>query len=495
MYDVIVVGAGPAGSAAARTASQAGLKVLVVEKETFPRYKPCGGALSDRAISIMDFSLPDQLCERTITGVRVHFHNKVVESRKGYRLSALVTRSKFDHFLLQKAQEAGADLATQKVQKFKEKTDHVEVLTKKDTFKSRFLVISSGYQDNLNERIRERDKKYQYGVAIVTEVEDDDEKIEERLQSSLDFYFDVVETGYGWVFPHGGYYSVGIWGQASRLKDLRGTMAHFLKKNGFQGNYELHGHKAPLGGSNKKISSPRVLLAGDSAGFVDAFTGEGIYYALRSGQMAAHTISTQDPMDVSWMYEAACKRDFGGELGYARWISKFLTDHQNTLWRVLTCHEQVLDNYAEIPVAKKTYKNFLEWLIPKLLQTYVDDFNDRIDKLPITLRGLLGDERLNFKIILENGNILRFGCETENSHIIKVVESGLIDPTFSLVATEGAINRIESSSDKLASFRKERESGKIAVKGSNLANNIRLGVAVSSVGLMRLIQNNYHGRH
>ena len=103
MYDLIVVGAGPAGSAAARAASKAGLKVLIVEKETFPRYKPCGGALSDRAISILDFSLPESLCERNITSIKMHFHDKVVEGYKGYRLATLVTRSKFDHFILQKA--------------------------------------------------------------------------------------------------------------------------------------------------------------------------------------------------------------------------------------------------------------------------------------------------------------------------------------------------------------------------------------------------------
>ncbi|MDD1753420.1 MAG: geranylgeranyl reductase family protein [Methanotrichaceae archaeon] len=489
MYDVIVIGAGPAGSAAARAASKAGLKVLIIEKEIFPRYKPCGGALSDRAISILDFSLPESFCERTITSIKIHFHDKISNGYNGCRLATLVTRSKFDHFLLQKAQEAGADLVTQKVQNFKEKADHIEVLTKKDAYESRFLVISSGYQDSLKERIRERDKRDQYGVSIVTEVEEDDEKIVERLHDSLDFYFDVVETGYGWIFPHKGYYSVGIWGQASRLKDLRGTMAHFLRKNGFQGNYMLHGHKAPLGGHKWKISSPRVLLAGDSAGLVDAFTGEGIYYALRSGQIAAHTIWEQDPVDVSQKYEAICKKEFGKELGYALWITKSLTGHQDTFERILTCDEQVPNKYIEVAAGKKTYKDFVGWLIPRFLENYVDDCNDRIDKLPIILRNLFGNERLNIKIILENGNVLRFGCETENAHVKMAVEDGVPNPTLILVATEGAITRIKSSRDIAATFRKELESGRIAVKGNNLAIRMKLDITHSSMRLMRFVQN------
>ncbi len=129
MYDLIVVGAGPAGSTAARTASKMGLKALILEKEAFPRYKPCGGALSDRAISLLDFSLPEELCERTITGARVHFKDVVTERHKGYRLLTLVTRSSFDNFLLQKALDAGAKHATQKVLDFVERKDHVEVLT------------------------------------------------------------------------------------------------------------------------------------------------------------------------------------------------------------------------------------------------------------------------------------------------------------------------------------------------------------------------------
>ena len=121
MYDLIVVGAGPAGSTAARTAALLGLDTLILEKKTFPRYKPCGGALSSKAASLLDFSLPRDICERTITGARVHFRNQIQERHTGYNLTTLITRSRFDHLLLQKAQEPGADIKTQKVLAFQEK--------------------------------------------------------------------------------------------------------------------------------------------------------------------------------------------------------------------------------------------------------------------------------------------------------------------------------------------------------------------------------------
>lgn len=82
MHDLIVVGAGPAGSAAARTAAEQGLDTLILEKETFPRYKPCGGALSSRAALLLGFPLPSDICERTITGARVHFCERFLRDIK-----------------------------------------------------------------------------------------------------------------------------------------------------------------------------------------------------------------------------------------------------------------------------------------------------------------------------------------------------------------------------------------------------------------------------
>lgn len=82
MFDLVVVGAGPAGSTAARIAAGMGLKVLILEKEKFPRYKPCGGALSERATSWLDLRLPEAVCEKAITGARIHYHEWVQDKVK-----------------------------------------------------------------------------------------------------------------------------------------------------------------------------------------------------------------------------------------------------------------------------------------------------------------------------------------------------------------------------------------------------------------------------
>ena len=366
MHDLIIVGAGPAGSAAAREAARRGLDTLILEKEPFPRYKPCGGAISDKALALLDFVLPEDLCERTITGARVHFRERVMEKHKGYRLTTLVTRSLFDDFLLTKAKEAGANLAVERVLDYREDGDHVEVLTKKNSYRSRFLVIASGCQDPLKERVRRRPSRDSYGVCMVAEIEEDDRRIEERLHESLDIYFGVADMGYGWVFPHRGYYSVGIGGLASRLKHPRRVMENFLRSGGFPEGQMLHGHLIPLGGWGGRITTSRALLAGDSAGFVDAFTGEGIYYSLCSGQIAARAVSEQPDPDVAYSYQSWCKEDFGDELRYARLLSRIMHSYPGVFFRILTCHEEVLDRYIEIAAARRTYRDFVRWLVPRL---------------------------------------------------------------------------------------------------------------------------------
>ncbi|MBE9540978.1 MAG: FAD-dependent oxidoreductase, partial [Proteobacteria bacterium] len=87
MYDLIIIGGGPSGSAAGRIAGKKGLKTLLIEKEIFPRYKPCGGALSEHAMSYLDFEIPESMIERDIFGARVHFKGQVVEQHKDSRIA------------------------------------------------------------------------------------------------------------------------------------------------------------------------------------------------------------------------------------------------------------------------------------------------------------------------------------------------------------------------------------------------------------------------
>jgi len=370
MFDLIIAGAGPAGSSAAREAGKMGLDVLLIDKDRFPRYKPCGGGLSERAISYLDFPLPESICERKITGARIRFGDRAIDRHKDYRLNVTLTRSIFDNFLLRKAQETGVHVITgQKVLDFREYSENVEVSAGNKIYRSKHLILAAGSQNKLKDRVMGRDGKDRYGVCVVTEIPAENEAIETRLGNALEIHFGVARMGYGWIFPHEGYYSVGIGGVAKDLTNPRRSMIEFLRKNGFTGSYKLRGHMIPFGGITRPIASSRVLLSGDSAGFVDSFTGEGIAYAIKSGQNAAQTVADKledGDLDLAGSYQQRCKRDFGDDLKYSLIMAKIMHSWPEMFFRMLATRDDFLDKFLEVPAMKGTYKSLIRWLMPRM---------------------------------------------------------------------------------------------------------------------------------
>ena len=366
IYDVIVAGGGPAGSAAARTAAMRGLDVLILEKSPFPRYKPCGGALSLKALSMLDRPLPPQVLERKITGARVHYRDLVAERHKGYEITWLINRSAFDQHLLEKALLSGARAMTEKVVDFRDGGELVSVQTKDGIYKSRFLVVASGCQDALKKKIAGPESRESMGLCLVSEIETEEERIVESLGSALDIYFGVAEGGYGWIFPHRGYCSVGIGGLSSSLPHPRQAMRRFLRENGFPEGSRISGHLIPQGGNKRRVARGRVLLAGDAAGFVDPFTGEGIYYALASGRMAGEMVGDVPAAIVARSYESRIEKELGRDLRYALFFSRIMHSHPRIFLRTLAREEKVLERYLEVGAGQMSYRNFMLWLLPRL---------------------------------------------------------------------------------------------------------------------------------
>ncbi len=365
MYDLIIVGGGPSGSAAGRIAGKMGINTLLIEKEEHPRYKPCGGALSDHAISYLDFELPEDICEWDINGARVFYKGRVIEASKDYRVSTVVTRSKLDKFLLDRAGETGIEIHfREKVTDIQEFNDRVEVHTGAAVYSSKYLIIAEGSQGMLSRKVRRKDKKSEYGMCVVTEVPQDNGLIDRRLSNLIELHFDAAEKGYGWVFPHNGYYSVGLGGFAHRISRPKQALSAFLKRNGFDGSLKSKGHVIPSGGVQRKLNSSRILLAGDAAGFVDAFSGEGLAYAIRSGQLAAEVVvrSLQGLEDLN-EYAKRCEKEFGEHLRYSLLFARIMHIFPDLTFKIFTNKPDILEKFIEVAAFKMTYKDFLKWIV------------------------------------------------------------------------------------------------------------------------------------
>ncbi|MBN2568194.1 MAG: geranylgeranyl reductase family protein [Deltaproteobacteria bacterium] len=371
MYDLIIIGGGPAGSAAGRIAGQSGLNTLLLDKEDFPRNKLCGGALSERALSYLDFEIPPSMREKEIFGMRVRFSGRSVEGSKGYRIATIVTRRYFDNLLFEKAREAGVDIKTgEKVIDLREDSDHVEVVSSNGSYRSRFLLIAEGAQGRLKERVRKRDTKWEYGISLVANIQADNREIDARLPALIEIHPGIIHMGYGWIFPHDGYYSVGIWGPAAYMVDHRSVMKNFLLDNGFSSKQKIKGHVMTMGGIRRDVTGSRIVFVGDAAGFMDPFSGEGIAFAIRSGQIAAEVISDillrENNESRLKEYEKRCYREFGHTFQCALLSSRIMNRFPGIFFDILTRNTDALDHFLEIPNLRRQYLSYLGWIIPRI---------------------------------------------------------------------------------------------------------------------------------
>ena len=291
-YDVIIAGAGPAGSQAAITLSRAGRKVLVLEKKTFPRSKPCGGCLSKRVERFLPRPFLDEVVEGTINRVVFHFYpNEKWEYASDQPAAYMVRRERFDLLLAREAAQAGAEIRFQTpLTSFQEDADSIEAFTPGQSFRARFLILAQGAYDTLPPSQRSSRSSLTY-QALEGRLKDSDQ-IRPWPPDTVAIHLGSVAFGYGWIFPCGDSLSVGLSFWPKKEKDPQSGIRKFRKVSpGLQDRPRLKGHPIPcFDGRPRAYSRGRVLWVGDAARLVDPFLGEGIYYALWSGQLGAQTI-------------------------------------------------------------------------------------------------------------------------------------------------------------------------------------------------------------
>lgn len=360
VHDLIIVGGGPSGASAAKKASAAGLSVLLFEKEKFPRYKPCAGAVSVRALSYLGGNLPEVLIDNVVYGARVKYRDKTVEAFKQEKVALLTTRSRFDGYLLAEAQAAGTEIRVDKIVDFEEEDDHVRVICRQGKeYRAKYLIIAEGAQGNLKYKISGRNYKKRNGFALVVEIETADGLGSSFNPQLMDIQFGITRMGYGWVFPHTSYSSVGLAGMGCYMKKGRNQCLEFLQRCGFPPVSALKGHTIPIGGPRQKLVGKRTLLCGDAGGFVDSFSGEGIAYAIRSGQLAAEQIAghlkKNRAPDLS-PYERDCKQEFDENLKYSYLLLKYINKFPGLVFNIFMRDNRFLHQVLEIPLMKNTYR-------------------------------------------------------------------------------------------------------------------------------------------
>ena len=368
LYDIIIAGAGPAGSTCARACSKAGLRTLLLERDAFPRPKPCGGALSERGLSHLGFPLPPELVERECFGARVHYGPYTAEVRKNYRIAVMVSREKFDHFLADQAVNAGASLNQgEPVQEVVVHRDRVEVVTDRERYEARCLVGADGANSVVGRTIRPMFPRDEIFAALVGAFPADDREIDARLGGLLDMYFGVTPMGYGWVFPHKGHYLAGVLGEAAEFDAPQKVFGAFAASVGLPAT-RPQGHTIPWGGIPRTVIGPRILLAGDAAGFADPFHGEGMASAILSGKLAAQAVvdGLGGRKDTLMWYQRECDRLIVQEMKVALGMARMRERYPRLYLTIFFSDKEALDRYLDIPAGRTDSVQFRKWLLLRL---------------------------------------------------------------------------------------------------------------------------------
>jgi geranylgeranyl reductase family protein len=337
LYDLIVIGAGPAGASAARVAAKNGLRTLLVEKDKVPRHKLCGGGVTPKVLTLLDFNLPKELIECETRATRIRVGEKCFPFELGRPLVYMTSRAPFDAFLTDKARDAGAELVDQNPVYRIDKTDsYVEVKTPNHTFQAKIVIGTDG----VGGPTASAGKFYAHWepthvlYAIETELQVGEKAVQDFIEDNayFDLYFGVSPAGYGWVFPKNDHLTVGVGCRLSELRDAQGLFNGFVKGIPELANCEIpkpQAHLIPIGGAAKVPTvNDRMLLAGDSAGHAEPLFGEGIYFSIFGGQIAATVASEachQNKFDREFLqiYESRIMEKFGRDFNIAYEVARF----------------------------------------------------------------------------------------------------------------------------------------------------------------------------
>jgi len=364
IYDVIVVGAGPAGATLAYELVRKGIKVLLLEKEKLPRYKCCAGGVTARAAKLLDFDI-SEVVEDVIYDVSItHNSGKPYLGHHSQPLVYTVMRDVFDSLLVKRAQQFGAVVIDgQEVTQIQKNADWVEISTAESVFRSRLVAGADGAYSVVAGKLGMKGNS-EYIAAVEIELVVPQEELAKR-RSRVEIDLGCIPGGYAWSFPKRDHLSVGAGCLASRARGLNHCNKKFLNSLGIS-NYTVartSSHLIPTCGGKAIVSRDKALLLGDAAGLADPLTGEGIYSAIQSAQLAASVIErslAQSKIELQ-DYQQVIEEKIVSEMRIAHTLSRILVHLPRLLFKMLA-DDRVWTSWCYLLRGEINYATFKESL-------------------------------------------------------------------------------------------------------------------------------------
>ncbi|MFN2540053.1 MAG: geranylgeranyl reductase family protein [Mycobacteriales bacterium] len=313
IWDLAVVGAGPAGASAARAAAAAGARVLLLERAALPRYKRCGGGLIGPAQRVLAGAGVDIAALARDHAGRFTFQHggKRSFSRSAPPFLPMVLRSELDTTLVRVAQEAGAELRTGvTVGAYAEEAGVVTLGTSVGPVWAHAVVAADGATSRASAYVGVRCDLVDIGLEA---------ELPRPAGTDWDGHvlldWGPVPGSYGWVFPKGDTLTVGVIGTRDAGPAMRDYYRSFVASLGLDLSAATHdgGHHTRVRAADSPLRRGQVLVPGDAAGLLEPWTREGISFALRSGRLAGLAAVGTLPS-----YEQAVDSELGAEVAAGR---------------------------------------------------------------------------------------------------------------------------------------------------------------------------------
>jgi len=404
-YDVIVIGAGPAGSVAAYESAKKGFKTLLLEKASIPREKACGGAVMYHGIRMINGEVPLDVIERKIYGLRFGFLNGTSSEFITDKLIGItVFRDKFDAFLSERAVEAGVELLDDARVIHTSVSDDCATIQLKDgqEFKSEFLIGADGVNSIVSRSLKLRPKRKdltKFGLGMEADFHVGRKGVMKATNgdpSVIEIVPVENKISYGWIFPKREHLAIGVAGGSTLMQDLRSDFDGFCKTLEKKLGVELkltQRRTGFLGGDGLQSTNvaDRAILVGDAAGFVDPMMGEGIGYAMQSSRIAVDVINqamNENKHDSAalWNYHFLCQKAFSSNFQMAGRAGTMGISYASNLLPRINGHKLASDvmamvargeiGYADIPyVTLKKLPRQLPAIIKQVVQSRIQSRN------------------------------------------------------------------------------------------------------------------------
>jgi geranylgeranyl reductase family protein len=366
-YDVVVVGAGPGGSTAARLLAKGGAKVCLLDRARFPRPKTCGGALSPRVLRHLPSGVAPLLRACVRRAIFTFRSDRPFEVTSSAPMGYMVCREEFDTWLRGEAEQAGVavreGLAVRHV-------EHQGAGFRVEASGERCLAAAVIGADGANSLVAAQmlpPRGPAPFIGLESEVPYDGDDFRETVLVDVGRY----PRGYAWAFPKGDRLNVGVMLEFSRGRQARQALQAFVAGSprlpSDAGRNLRAAPVAAFGGDGTSWARDGVLLVGDAGRLADPFLGEGIYYAIRSGALAADALlRMQDAAEAARRYQASIADTIWPELRAAGRLATLF--HRVPRWwhRILSRMPASLLEYAAVLTGDRSYAGLLGHAVERI---------------------------------------------------------------------------------------------------------------------------------